>query len=62
MVEVICRLPPDNHPEHFGGYGDATRTWANQAYREPPVEDGFSAAAKAKAHLSAMARRLRQAE
>lgn len=61
-AQVTCRLEPGNHLEHFGGYDDDVRSWANAAYVEPPIEDNFTDAAKAKAHLTAMARRLRQAQ
>lgn len=59
---LTCRLEPGNHFEHFGGYGDEARSWANTAYVEPPAEDNFTGPAKAKAHLTAMARRLREAQ
>lgn len=61
-AEVTCRLPPGNHLEHFGGYGDDARSWPNLAYVEPPVEDNLTGTAKTKAYLTAMARRLREAQ
>lgn len=59
---VTCRLEPDNHAEHFGGYGEEAQSWPNTAYVPPPPEDGLSGHARAKAHLTDMARRLRQAQ
>jgi hypothetical protein len=59
-----CRLEPGDHQEHFGGYGDDARSWPNPNYVPPPTEpaEGLSGTAKTKAHLTAMARRLRQAQ
>jgi hypothetical protein len=60
--EVTCRLAPGDHPEHFGGYGTEARSWLNTAYVPPEAPPDLSGAAKAKAHLVAMARRLREAQ
>jgi hypothetical protein len=59
---VTCRLEPGNHLEHFGGYGDEARSWPNSSYAPPPPEEDLSGPAKTKAHLTAMARRLREAQ
>lgn len=59
---ITCRLDKGDHAEHFGGYGDEARSWPNAAYVPPPPEDNLSGHARAKAHLTDMARRLRQAQ
>jgi hypothetical protein len=55
--ELKCRLglvPP--HAWHFGGYGDESRTWANEGYQAPPDEpEDHSTTSK----LFRMAKRLR---
>lgn len=61
-AEVICRLEPGNHMEHFGGYGDEARSWLNTGYVPPKPEDTLTGTSRTKAQLMAMARRLRQAE
>jgi hypothetical protein len=60
--EVTCRLEPGNHLDHFGGYGDEARSWPNLNYVAPRPEDVLTGTAKTKAQLTAMARRLRQAQ
>lgn len=60
--EVTCRLLADGHPEHFGGYGDEAHSWLSASYVPPEAPPDLSEAAKAKAHLVAMARRLREAQ
>jgi hypothetical protein len=60
--EVTCRLGLDNHLEHFGGDHDQARTWPNTAYVPPEASVLLTGAAKSKAELTEMARRLRAAE
>jgi hypothetical protein len=59
---VTCRLPPGNHLDHFGGYGDEARSWPNPDYVPSSPEGTLTGAAKSKAFLTAMARRLREAQ
>jgi hypothetical protein len=61
---ITCRLAAEPHAEHFGGYGDEARSWPNLSYTEPPASaaEHLSGAAKVKADLTAMARRLREAQ
>ena len=60
--EVTCRLGPDYHQEHFGGYGDEARSWENTSYAPPEPEEVLTGTAKTKAFLMGMARRLREAQ
>lgn len=59
---ITCRLNEDNHEEHFGGYGEEAMSWPNLGYVPPGPEDNLTGSARTKAHLMAMARRLREAQ
>jgi hypothetical protein len=62
VPDVSCILEVGNHPDHFGRHGEEYWSWENTSYVPPPPSETLTGPAQTKAFLTAMARRLREAQ